>query len=98
MACYRAVSRLIFVLSGGRDENARHHGERAEGGRYHVGHDVAVVILARPYIAPLTSDNTGDRIVDERVEVFDAEFLKFFLVFLIIDVLEYQLEGLVVLL
>ncbi len=93
-----AVGGLVLIVAVRGDEDRGHHGERTEGGGHHVGHDVAVVILACPDEAALTSDDAGYGVVNEGVEVADAQLLEFLFVALLIDLLEDQLKGLVILL
>ena len=92
------VCGFVLKLAVGGDQHGGHHGKRTEGGGYHVGHDIAVVVLECPDHAALTPNDAGDRIVDQRVEVTDARRFKCRPVLCIVYLLEYQLEGLVVLL
>ena len=81
MTGHGAVRRLVFVIALGGDEHAGHHRQRTEGRGDHVAHHVAVVVLARPDEAALGADDARNRIVDERVEVFDARRLELFFIF-----------------
>ena len=96
MSCHSSVCCLELEFSVGRYQHGGHHCQRAEGGGNHVGHNVAVIVLARPDVSALTSDNAGDRVVDKGVEILYAKLLKLFLVVLFINILENELEGLIV--
>ena len=90
------VSRFIFIDAVGRYQNRGHHRERTECGRDHIAHDVAVIVLARPDIAAVRTNDARDSIVDQGVEVGDARLFKFCLIFIIKDFLENILEGVII--
>ena len=48
-----------------------------EGRGHHVRHDIPVVVLQRPQHPPFGADDPGNRVVDERKEIFDPGLLKF---------------------
>ena len=93
-----AVGGLVLVVAVGAYEHGGHHGEAAEGGGEHVAHDVAVVVLARPDEAALGLHDAGDGVVDQGVEVLDAERLELLLVLGLVEVGKDVLEAVVVLL
>ena len=68
VACNGAVSSLVLVLAVRRNEHRSHHCQRAECCGNHVGHNVAVVVLASPDEAALRADNACHGVVDEGVE------------------------------
>ena len=74
--CHGAVSGLILRRAVRRDKHGRHHGKAAEGRGDHVAHDVAVIVLAGPDEAALAADDAGNGVVDEGVEVGNAELLE----------------------
>ena len=76
MACHGAVRGLVLKLAAGGDEHAGHHGQAAESRGDHVAHHVAVVVFQRPDEAAAAADDAGHRVVDQRIEVFDARGLK----------------------
>jgi hypothetical protein len=96
VALYSAVGRLILIDAGGGNQYGGHHGQAAKSGSHHVAHYVAVIVFAGPDITALRTDNPGDGVVDQSVEIFNAGSLKFFLVFRVVDFLENILEAMVV--
>ena len=67
-----------------------------KGGCHHVAHDVAIVVLAGPDHSTAGTDDTGDNIVDESIEIFNpARFIPRF-IFLVIDFLENVLEAMII--
>ena len=97
MLRHGAVGGLELILAVRRHEDARHHGEGAEGSGDHVAHDVAVIVLAGPDVAALGADRASHGVVDQRVEIRDAELFKLrlvILVFLLEDALELRVVGL----
>ena len=72
MARHRSVGRLELIFPVRADEHGSHHCQRTESGRDHVAHHIAVVVLAGPDEAALGADDTGHRIVNERVEIGQA--------------------------
>ena len=66
------MRRLVLVVAVRRDEHRGHHRERAERGRDHVTHHVAIIVFARPDHTALAADDARDGVVDEGVEIFDA--------------------------
>ena len=69
VARYGAVSSFVFVFSVRTNEYAGHHSERAECGRYHVAHHVAIIVLTSPDVATLAADYACNSVVDQGVEV-----------------------------
>ena len=96
MALYSAVGSLVLIDAGGADQDRGHHGKGSEAGRHHIAHDVAVIVFERPQESALGPHDTGNCIVDQRVEKFKAFCIKFFFVFILIDLLEDFLEIAVV--
>ena len=96
MALYCSVSRFVFVNAVRRYQNGRHHGKVSVGGGYHVRHYVAVIVLAGPYKAALGADNAGNRIINQGIEILNAQLLKSALIFRVKDFLKNILEGMVV--
>ena len=96
MAGYGSVSRLVLVNAVRGNQNGGHQTQGAERGRQHVGHNVAVVVLARPDEAALGADNSCDNIVDEGVEVLNASLCELLLVLVLVDLGEDVLETVVV--
>ena len=94
----RAVGGFVLEVAVRRYEHARHHGKRAGGGGDEVAHHVAVVILAGPDDAAGGADHSGDRIVYKAIAVLQAGLLKGGAEFLVENLLEQKLEGLVVIL
>ena len=92
-----AMGGFVFIVAIGADEDTGHHGQGAEGGGDHIAHDVAIVIFARPDKASLGADDAGNGIVNEGIKVGDAGFFKVLFVVVVINFLENQFEGLVVL-
>ena len=98
VALHRAVSRLVLVHAVGRYQHGGHHGERAERGRHHIAHHVAIVVLAGPDEAALGLHHARHGVVDQRVEVLDAGLVEARLILGIEDFLEDVLEAMIVLL
>ena len=96
MTRHGAVSRLVLVFSVGADQNACHHGKRTESRAYHIAHNVAVVVFARPDVAALRPDNARHRVVDESVKILQAHFFKGFFVIGFVNLLKNLLERAVV--
>ena len=96
MAGHGAVGGLVFIVAVRRDEHRGHHGQRAEGGRDHVAHHVAVIVLARPDEPAFGADHAGDGVVDEGVEIFDAKGLELVFVLGVVNLLEDIFERVVV--
>jgi len=76
MARYRTVRGLVLELAAWGDEHAGHHGKAAERGRDHIAHHVSVVVFERPDKAALAADDARHRVVDQRIEIFDAGLFK----------------------
>ena len=93
-----AVGGLVLVFAVRAHQDRGHHGQGAKGGGHHIGHHVAVVVLAGPYEAAFTAHHAGNGIVNEGVEVLDAGGLELLLVLFLVDFLEDGLEAAVVLL
>ena len=92
------MRRFILELAVRAAQNGGHHRQRTEGRGDHVAHDVAVVVLQCPDEAAFAADDARDRIVDQCVEVLEAEALEFFFVALVVDLLEDVAETHIVLL
>ena len=95
MAGDGAVGGLVLVLAVRADQHTGHHGQRTKGGRNHIAHHIAVVVLAGPDKAALAADDARHDIVDEAVKVGDAGSLELFLVLSVVGFLEDILEGVV---
>ena len=93
-----AVGGLILEVAVRAHQHTGHHGQGAGGGGDEVAHHVAVVVLAGPDHSPLGPDDLGGHVVDEGVTVVKARGLELVLELLLIDLLEQELEGLVVVL
>ena len=93
-----AVCSLILIDAVRRNQNGSHHCQRTVSGGNHIGHHIAIVVLASPDITAVRTDDTGNCVVDQGVEVLDAYCLELFLVFVVVDLLENILEGVVILL
>ena len=96
MTLYSSMSSLVLINAAGRYQYRSHHGQIAVSGSYHIGHYITIIILAGPDESALRTDDTGYGIIDQSVEIFDAQFLKFSLILVIIDLLENILEGMIV--
>ena len=92
------VRSLVFEVAVRRDEDARHHGKAPGGGGNEVAHHVSVVIFARPDHPTLGADDFRSHVVDERVAVVKTGGFKLVLEFLVIDLLEQEFEGLIIVL
>ena len=93
-----SVSSLILIYSVGRYENGGHHCKASVSGSNHVGHNVAVVVLASPDVSAVGTDDSCYSVVDKGVEIFDACGFKLLLVVLLVDLSEDILETVVILL
>ena len=96
MTLYGSVSSLVLIDTAGRYQNGGHHGQIAVSGSYHIGHYITIIILTCPDESALRTDDTSYGIIDQSVEIFDAQFFKFCLVLVIINLLENILEGMIV--
>ena len=92
----RAVRSLVFRRAVRCNEDGGHHGKRAEGRGHHIAHHVAVIVLAGPDEAALAPDHTGDRVVDQRVEIPQTQRFKLYFVGLFIFLFKNALERAVV--
>ena len=90
------MSSLVLINAAGRYQYRGHHGQIAVSGSYHIGHYITIVVLTCPDESALRTDDTGYGIIDQSVEIFDAQFLKFSLILVIIDLLKNILEGMIV--
>ena len=97
MTLYSSMSSLVLIDTAGRYQNGGHHGQIAVSGSYHIGHYITVIILTCPNESALGTDDTGYGIIDQGVEIFNAKFLEFSLVLVIIDLLENILKSMIVL-
>ena len=79
MTLYGSVCGFVFVYAVRGNQYGSHHGEGTERGRNHIGHYIAVVVLACPDKAALCLHDTGYDIIDQAVEIRQACFLKFLL-------------------
>ena len=96
MALYRAVRGFILVNAVRGDEHGGHHGKTAVRRRDHVAHHVAVVVFAGPNVAAFTANHARNGVVDQRVEVFNADFFKLLFIFRVVNFLENILKAVVV--
>ncbi len=96
MTLYGSVSSLILIDTAGRYQYGSHHGQIAVSGSYHIGHYITIIVLAGPDESALRTDDTGYGIIDQGIEICNAQFLEFCLVLVIIDLLENILEGMIV--
>ena len=96
MTLYSSVSSLILIDAAGRYQYGSHHGQIAVSGSYHIGHYITIIVLAGPDESALRTDDTGYGIIDQGIEICNAQFLEFCLVLVIIDLLENILEGMIV--
>ena len=87
-----AVGRLELHGAVRRYQHGGHHGKTAEGGGHHVAHHVAVVVFQRPDEAAPGADHPRHRVIDERVEVGEAQPFKLRLVGGLILLLEDPFE------
>ena len=90
-----AVGGLILGGAVGGHQHGGHHGQASEGGGHHVAHDVAVIVLAGPDEPALAADDPGHGVVDEGIEIGDAQFVELSLVAFKL-LLEHLLEFAVV--
>ena len=90
------MSSLILIHTGRRYQYGGHHCQRAACRGYHVTHNIAIIVLAGPDKSALCLHNTGNRIINQCIEILDACCLKFLLVFLIIDILKNIFEIMVI--
>ena len=96
MAGDGAVGGLILVLAIRRNEHWSHHSEWTESCRNHVRHYVAVIVLASPDKAALAADNTSHGIINQCIEILDAEFCKLlFIVALIYFLKDFTELGII---
>ena len=96
MTLYGSVSSLVLINAAGRYQYRGHHGQIAVSGSYHIGHYITIIILTCPDESALGTDDTGYGIIDQGIEICNAQFLEFCLVLVIIDLLENILEGMIV--
>ena len=96
MVHYRAVGGLVLEAAVGGDQHAGHHGQRAGCSGYKVAHHIAVIVLAGPYDAAFRAYYLCRNVIYEGVAVAQARLLKGLAVFLVKNLLEEQLEGLVI--
>ena len=97
MTLYGSVCGFVFVYAVRGNQYGSHHGEGTERGRNHIGHYIAVVVLACPDKAALCFHDPCYRIVNQGVEIGNAGFLKFRLVFVFVNLSKNILEGMVIL-
>ena len=77
MLCDCSVRCFVFGCAVRRNKNGSHHCKRTECGRYHVAHNIAVIVFARPDESAFAADNAGNGIINQRVEICQSEFFKF---------------------
>ena len=75
-----AVGGLKLRGAIGRHQHGGHHGQGAEGGGHHIAHHVTIIVLASPNKAALAADDPSYSIVNECVEIGNAQLLKIGLV------------------
>ena len=97
MTLYGSVSSLVLINAAGRYQYGGHHGQIAISGSYHIGHYITIIVLTCPDESALGTDDTGYGIIDQSVEIFNAKFLEFSLVLVIINLLENILKSMIVL-
>ena len=78
-----SVRSLVFKLAVRRNEYGGHHRQAAKRRGYHIAHNVAVIVFARPYKAALRAYHAGDGIVDKRVKILYPKLLKALFIFLV---------------
>ena len=76
MPGHGAMGGLILRGAVRRHQHGGHHGQAPEGGGHHVAHDVAVVVLAGPNKPALGADDPSYGVVNEGIEIGDAQLLK----------------------
>ena len=91
-----SVGSLILKISLRGYQYRGHHGKRAKCGRYHVAHNISVIVLACPDKTAICLHNTGYDIIDQTVEIGQAGFLKFILKLCIKDLLENLFKSSIV--
>ena len=96
MALHCSVCRLVLIDTARRYQHRSHHGQIAVCRRYHVGHDIAVIIFARPDKSALRANHARNSIINQRIEVFDAQLLKLLFVLCVIYFLKNILERMVI--
>ena len=62
----------------------------------HIAHHVAVIVLAGPDKAALGLHDPGYRIIDQGIEIGDAQPFQTSLIVSVVDLLENILEGMVI--
>ena len=90
------MCRLILIDAVGRHQHAGHHRQRAERGRDHIAHNVAIVVLTCPDVTAVGAYHTRDSVIDQGIEVFDTCFLELLLILVLKYFRENILEGVVV--
>ena len=93
---YGSVCSLIFINTAWWYQNGCHHGQIAICRSYHIRHYISVVVFTSPDKAAFWTNYAGNRIINKRVEILNAKFLKFFFIFRIINFLENVLKCMVV--
>ena len=90
------MSRLILIDALWRYQNRGHHGKRSKSRRYHVTHDIAIVVLTSPDVTALRLHHTSYGIIDQGIEISNACLGKLILIRLLINLLKNILKGMIV--
>ena len=98
MALNCSVSSLILINAVGRNQNGCHHCKASVSSCDHVGHNIAVIVLARPDIAAVGADNSCYGIINESIEILDACCCELILILVLEDLGKDILEAVIVLL
>ena len=98
MTLHRTMGRLILIVAFRRYQYGSHHGKGTESRAYHIAHNVSVIIFACPDKTTFRFHDTRHSIVNQGIEILYACCLEFFIVFLIVDILENIFKGMVILL
>ena len=90
------MGRLIFIDAAGGHQHGGHHGQIAVSRSHHIRHHVPVIVLAGPDESALGTNHPGHRIVNQGIEIFNAQLLKLLPEFSVIDFLEDILERMII--
>ena len=96
MALYGSMCSLILIISLWRDKHGSHHCKGTKCTRYHIAHDIPVIVFTSPDIAALRFHDTCNRIIDQCIEIGDSSLFKFFFVFRIKNFLKNVFERMVI--
>ena len=87
-----AMGGLVLCGSIWRNQDRRHHSQAAESSGDHVAHHVSVIVLTGPDEAALTPNDPGYGVVNEGVEIGEAQLPEPLLVICLKLLLEHPLE------